>query len=84
MVNGEPGLHGHLVEIIARSQGQEAVTVLLLPMEETLVLVLMENPHHALEVTVHQYMVNGELGDPGHDAEELDPLKGKGFAMILQ
>ena len=51
MVHGEVGLLGHLVEVTARSQDPEVVTILLQQMEETLVLVQVKKVHH---VCVHQ------------------------------
>ena len=51
MAIGEVGHLGHLVEVTARSQDLEVVTILLQQMEGTLVLVQVKKVHH---VCVHQ------------------------------
>ena len=71
MVHGEVGLPGHLVKVIARSQDPEVVPIQPQQMEETLVLVLVKIQHHVLEVSVHQEMVPGEVGDLGHLVEAI-------------
>ena len=48
---GDCGPLGHLVEVIARNQDPEVVTILLQQMVEKLVLVLVKKVHH---VCVHQ------------------------------
>ena len=62
MVHGEVGLPGPLVEVIARSQEPEVVTIRHQQMVEMFVLVLVKKVHHVLEVSVHQEMVHGEVG----------------------
>ena len=54
MVHGGFGHLGHLVEVIARSQDPEVVTIQLRKMEGTLVLVLTKKQNHVLEVCVVQ------------------------------
>ena len=69
MVPGDFGHLGHLVEMIVKNQDPEVVPIQPQQMEETLVLVLVKIQHHVLEVSVHQEMVPGEVGDLGHLVE---------------
>ena len=69
MVHGDFGRLGPLVEAIVRSQDPEAVIIHLQQMEESTVQVPIKINLHVLEVSVHQQMVHGEVGLPGHLVE---------------
>ena len=52
MAIGESGPHGQHVEVTARSQDPEVVTILLQQMEEIVVLAILKSQSSVLEVNV--------------------------------